>query len=170
MGYGCTSLLEFSVFACLELGWEGRGRLDEGAGRPCIVRIDSLFLCSAFTIMKFELRSEESRTIIISLASVCVTVWLSTLAPEDIEMFLCLSGVLCRVITSFHPLVLRQRSDPSFHSLDFKLVPKRLGFILAHPPDASQGRHAPHTEQTNCPSPMPCRRRSFHDDLSVQQC
>ena len=69
-------LTEFSaysvhVFACLELGWEGRARFDVG-----FVRIDSLFLCGAFTIMKFELRSEESRTILISLASVCV--WLST--------------------------------------------------------------------------------------------
>ena len=66
MGCGCTSLLEFSiVFAYLELGWEGKGRLGEGVGRACIVRIDSLFLCDAFTIMKFELRSEESRTITI---------------------------------------------------------------------------------------------------------
>ena len=90
----------------------------------CIVRIDSLFLCGAFTIMKFELRSEESRTIIISLASVCV--WLSTLvALEDIELFLCLLAVLCRFIASFRPLVLMQRSNPSFHSLDFMLVPKR---------------------------------------------
>ena len=64
MGYGCTSLLEFSIaFACLELGWQGRGRFDEGVERVCIVRINSLFLCGAFTIMKLELRSEESRTI-----------------------------------------------------------------------------------------------------------
>ena len=53
----------------------------------CIVRIDSLFLCDTFTIMKFELRSEESRTILISLASVCV--WPSTLALDVIELFLC---------------------------------------------------------------------------------
>ena len=36
-----------------------------------------------------------------------------------------------------------------------------LSFILEHPVDASQERHAPHTEQTNCPSPMPCVRRPF---------
>ena len=48
--------------ACLELGWEGREKLNEGVGRVRIVRIDSLFLCGAFTIMKFELRFEESRT------------------------------------------------------------------------------------------------------------
>ena len=70
MGCGRTSFLEFPVclahvFACLELGWEGKGRLGEGVGRVCIVRINSLFLCGAFTIMKFELRSEESRAIII---------------------------------------------------------------------------------------------------------
>ena len=74
MGCGCTSVLEFSiclvhVFVCLELGWEGKGRLGEGVGRACIVRIDSLFLCGAFTIMKFELRSEESRTITIGHVS-----------------------------------------------------------------------------------------------------
>ena len=44
------------------LGREWSGRLDEGVGRVPIVRIDSLFLCGAFTIMKFELRPEESRT------------------------------------------------------------------------------------------------------------
>ena len=70
MGCGRTSLLEFSVylarvFACLEPAWEGKGRLGEGVGRACIVRIDSLFLCGAFTIMKIELRSEESRATII---------------------------------------------------------------------------------------------------------
>ena len=64
MGCGCTSLRESStysvhVFACLELGWEGKGRLSEGVGRVHIVCIDSLFLCGAFTIMKFELQSEE---------------------------------------------------------------------------------------------------------------
>ena len=97
MGYGCTSLWEFSlylvhVFACLELGWEGKGRLGEGVGRACIVRIDSLFLCDTFTMMKFELRSEESRTITISLTSVCV--WLSTTALDGIGMFLCLLPVV----------------------------------------------------------------------------
>ena len=81
MGCGYSSFLEFPVclahvFACLEPAWEGKGRLGEGVERVRIVRIDSLFLCGAFTIMKFELRSEELRTIIISLASVCV--WLST--------------------------------------------------------------------------------------------
>ena len=77
----------------------------------CIVRINSLFLCGAFTIMKIELRSEESRTIIISLASVCV--WLSTLvALDDIEMFLCL---------------LRYCVGPS---LAFTLSPSSSGLIL----------------------------------------
>ena len=126
-----------------------------------IVCIDSLLLCGAITIMKFELRSEESRTILISLASVCV--WPSTLALDVIEMFLCLLAVLFRIIASFRPYILMQRSNPSFHSLDFMLVPKRLGFILAHPPDASQERHALRTVQTNCPSPI-------HEDLSMQQC
>ena len=50
------------VFACLEPAWVGKGRLGEGVGRVCIVRIDSLFLSGAFTMMKFELRPEESRT------------------------------------------------------------------------------------------------------------
>ena len=96
MGCGCTSVLEFSiylvhVFACLELGWEGKGNLDEVVGRVRIVRIDSLFLSGAFTMMKLELRSEESRTIVL-LASVYI--WLSTLALDDIEMFLCLLAVV----------------------------------------------------------------------------
>ena len=125
----------FSPCLCVfgaRLGREGKGRLDEGVGRACIVRIDSLFLCGAFTIMKFELRSEELRTIIISLASVCV--WLSTLVALDgIGLFLCRLPVLCRIIASFHLLILMQRSNPSFHSLDFMLVPKRTRLYTGTP-------------------------------------
>ena len=117
--------------ACLDLSWEGKGRLGEGVGRVCIVRIDSLLLCGAFTIMKIELQSEESRTIIITLASVWV--WLSSLSLDDIEMFLCLLEVLCRAITSFRPLILMQRSNPLFHSLDFVLVPKRTRLYTGTP-------------------------------------
>ena len=82
-----------------------------------------LFLCGTFTIMKFELRFEESRT--------TKYYWQASaygyqpLALDDIEIFLCLLPVLCRVIASFHPLSPMLRSKPPFHSLDFMLVPKR---------------------------------------------
>ena len=130
-GYGMRTHLLTGVLGLLSpclcvfgarLGRGGEVRRRSWASAYCAYR--KLFLCGTFTIMKFELRSEESRTIIISLASVCV--WLSTVvALDDIEMFLCLLEVLCQAIASFHPLVLVQRSNPSFHSLDFMLVPKR---------------------------------------------
>ena len=121
-----------------------------GVGCACTVRIDSLFLCGAFTIMKIELRSEELRTIIISLASVCV--WLSTVVALDgIELFPCSLAVLCRGTLAFtlssscSGLPLRFTHWTSCWCLS------GLSPIPAHPMDASQGRHALHTNKPTAP-------------------
>ena len=40
-----------SPYACLELGWEGKGRLGEGVGRACIVRVLCVSIVYFFVIL-----------------------------------------------------------------------------------------------------------------------